>query len=180
MTIHTQTNEKTKFTRMCISEAVIALLETQPFEKIKISQVVKRAGVARMTFYKYYDSLYSALTDYLDIIISEYIEESSAVQDRMTYMSYEHILYSLQFFDRYATFFITLEKNNLHSIMLDGINLFMEQHVQTRRALSVYELYAYAGGLLNSFLKWEMSGKADSAGSIAQVIYHLYNYIPIN
>ena len=69
MIVKTSQNYKTKFTRMCISEAIIELLETTPFEKLKVSAIVKRAGVARMTFYKYYDSPFAALNDYLDIIV---------------------------------------------------------------------------------------------------------------
>ena len=40
----------------------------------------------------------------------------------------------------------------------------------------MYELYAYAGGLLNSFLKWEENGKRESAHSVALMIYRLFNH----
>ncbi len=85
-------------------------------------------------------------------------------------MQYEHILYSLEFFDRYAAFFLILYKKNLYSIMINGVNQFMEEHIQTRKKLSVYELYSYAGGLLNTFLKWEAGGKKESAEEIARGI----------
>ena len=39
----------------------------------------------------------------------------------------------------------------------------------------MYELYAYAGALLNSFLKWEEDGKKESAHNVAQMIYRLFN-----
>ena len=64
--------EKTKFTRMCITEAIISLMKNTEFSKIRISAVVKKAGVSRMTFYNYDDSLYSALTDSLNILINQY------------------------------------------------------------------------------------------------------------
>jgi len=175
MIIRTDINQKTAFTRKCIAEAIIALLEDTTYDKLKVSAIVKKAGVARMTFYKYYDSPYAALTDYLDIIISEYMDCSGAKEDENYYMNYDHILYSLTFFDKYAKFFMVLAKNNLHAIMLDGINRFMMEHIQTRKRLSVYKMYSYAGGLLNTFLKWEEEGKKDTAEDIAQMMYHLYN-----
>lgn len=168
-------NKKTEFTRMCIAEAIVSLLETTEYSKLKVSQIIKKAGVARMTFYKYYDSPYSALTDYLRIIIGEYIESSKAKLESQAYMEYEHILFSLRFFDRYANYFLTLAKYKLHGIMLDGINRFMTEYIQPAKKLSVYELYSYAGGLLNSFLKWEEEGKKDSAEEIAQTMYAMYN-----
>lgn len=175
MQVTTSSNPKTEFTRKCISEAILSLLDTTPFHKLKVTDIIKRAGVARMTFYKYYDTPYAALTDYLSIIISEYIAEGSSRQSRETYMEYGHILYSLNFFDRYASFFLTLSKYKLHSIMLDGINGFMLENIKTNSKLSVYELYAYAGGLLNTFLKWEEGGKKEPVEGIAERIFQLYH-----
>lgn len=174
MKVTVSQNPKTKFMRMCIAEAILALLETTDFAKLKISDIVRKAGVARMSFYKYYDSPYAALTDYLQIIISEYMQESPKEQERNTYLEYSHILYSLNFFDRYADFFLILSKNKLHSILLDGINGFMEENIRTAKQLSVYEMYSYAGGLLNTFLKWEEGGKQEAAEEVAQTIYRLY------
>lgn len=175
MIIRTKVNPKTAFTRKCIAEAIVELLEETSYDKLKVSAIVKRAGVARMTFYKYYDSPYAALTDYLNIIISEYLESSGAKDATDYYMKYEHILYALTFFDKYAKFFMVLAKNNMHTIMLDGINQFMMEHIQPSTKLSVYKMYSYAGGLLNTFLKWEETGKKDAAEDIAQMMYHLYN-----
>ena len=175
MIVNSDNNPKTKFTRMCISEAILALLETTEFPRLKVSDIVKRAGVARASFYKYYDSPYAALTDYLGIIIAEYMQENQAHQERSRYLERDHILFSLQFFDRYANFFLTLSRHKLHGIMLDGINSFMTENIHTAKRLSVYELYSYAGSLLNSFLKWEEGGKADSAEEVADTIYHLYS-----
>ena len=176
MIINSGLNQKTKFTRACIGEAILALMETTEFAKLKVSDVVKKAGVARASFYKYYESLYDALTDYLQIIIGEYVEDHPEKQKRENYMERDHILYSLIFFDRYADCFLTLAKNGLHGIMLEGVNRVMEENVQTSKKLSVYELYSYAGGLLNTFLKWEQEGKKDSAEEVADMLYDLYSY----
>ena len=41
---------------MCIGEAVFALMDKKAYSAIKISDIVKKAGVSRMTFYHYYES----------------------------------------------------------------------------------------------------------------------------
>ncbi|MCQ2507731.1 MAG: TetR/AcrR family transcriptional regulator [Dorea sp.] len=167
-------NHKTRFTRKCIAEAIVILLQGTPFEKLRVSAIIKKAGISRMTFYKYYDSPKAALIDYLQIMISEYVEEDQYEHTREVYRSYEHILYSIQFFDRYANFFLTLSRNGLHYILLDGINQFMTSHVEIRDAITIYEIYAYAGGLLNTFLLWEESEKRDSAEEVAKHLFALY------
>lgn len=175
MKVTLNNNKKTIFTRKCISEAILALLEKDSLAHLKISAIVQKAGVSRMTFYHYYDSPTAALKDYLQIIVYEYLENSENAQNRIQYLEYQHILYSLNFFDQYSRFFLTLSQNNLQGILLDGINRFMEEHIQTEGRLSIYQIYAYAGGLLNTFLKWEESGKKERAEAIAETIFQLYH-----
>lgn len=170
----TTINKKTIFTRMCIAEAIIDLLEKNELDKLKISDIVKKAGVARMTFYKYYDSPISALTDYLNMIIHEYICESNNSADIGEYLKQSHIEYSLLFFDKYSKYFLTLAKHGLHSILLNGINRFMTENVHFSNKLSIYEMYCYSGGLLNTFLKWEENGKREKASDVAATVYKLY------
>ncbi len=167
-------NHKTKFTRMCIAEAILELMDKTEFDKIRVSAIVKRAGVARMSFYKHYTCPKDALADYMKIIISEYLEETESPDSQAVYMSYEHILYSLKFYDRYRDFFLKLYKNGMYSLLIDSINSFMVENVSLVERLSRYELYAYSGGLLNAFIQWEYGGKTDSAEDVASKIYELY------
>lgn len=176
MIINSGLNQKTKFIRTCIGEAIIVLMADMEFTKLKVSDIVKKAGVARASFYKYYESPYAALRDYIAIIIGECVENDEGAQDRDTYMEREHILYTLNYFDQYAECFLTLAKQGLHGIMLDSINYFMEKNIETEISTSMYELYSYAGGLLNTFLKWEEGGKQDSAEEVADMLYDLYSY----
>ncbi len=53
--------EKTRFTRMCIGEAIVELMKTNPLKQLHISAIVHKAGVSRMTFYKHYISIQAAL-----------------------------------------------------------------------------------------------------------------------
>jgi len=159
---------------MCIAEAILELMDKTEFDKIRVSAIVKRAGVARMSFYKYYTCPKDALVDYMKIIISEYLEETDTPESQTIYMSYEHILYSLKFYDRYSNFFLKLYNSGMYSLLIDSINSFMVENVSLYERLSRYELYAYAGGLLNAFIQWEDAGKTDSAEDVAHKIHELY------
>jgi len=98
MKIELQRQNKSKFTRMCIGEAIIILMKTTEYEKLKVSAIVKKAGVSRMSYYRYYETPREALEDYLKILVEEYIQASRAVQERTTWFEYGHILFSLRFF----------------------------------------------------------------------------------
>ena len=66
-------NSRTFATRMAIGDAILDELEEKEFSKIKVFDVIRRAKVSRMSFYRYYENLYDALCDYLNIIVNGYI-----------------------------------------------------------------------------------------------------------
>ncbi len=129
-----------------------------------------------MTFYRYYNSLYEALCDYLSIIVMGYMIEGGTGDDPVVFMGLEHIEFSLNYFDCYSRYFILLKNHGLNSIMIDAVNDFMMKNIFPKKQIHIYEIYAYAGALLNSFLKWEEDGKKESAHDVALMIYRLFNH----
>jgi AcrR family transcriptional regulator len=155
---------------MCIGESIIELMQTTELSKLKVSSVVRKAGVSRMTFYHYYDSIIDALNDYMHEIILEYLDACKRLPDLGYFLEYPHLLFALKFFDQYAAFFQTLADNGLHSILINAINQFMVKQLGSSTRYSIYELYYYAGGLLNIFLEWERNGKQETAEDLAHII----------
>ena len=176
MKIKATLNKRTVATRMAIGNAILDELEKQEFSSIRVMDVVRTSGVSRMTFYRYYENLYDALCDYLDIIVSGYMIEGGEVDDPGVYMRLEHIEFSLNYFDRYSRYFLVLNRHGLYTVMIDAVNEYMMKNILPQKKLHMYELYAYAGGLLNSFLKWEEDGKKESAHNVALMIYRLFNH----
>ena len=118
---------------------------------------------------------YDALTDYLNIIIIEYIDACKNNSKNGSFRDSGSILFALNFFDRYREFFLTLSGHGLHSILIKGINDFMSKYYVKGKNYSSYSLYCYAGGLLNVFLKWEEEGCSQPAEEVAKTLYELYN-----
>lgn len=170
--------ERNRFTRMCIGEAAISLMKKTDFEKIKISDIVKKAGVSRMTYYNYYASKEDVLNDYLDEIISEYMQKCMENPAMRKLHEYEYVLFTLKFFDRYAEFLMALSEAGFYSIILKALNKFMLQEFMEEYKGSVYELYYYAGALLNTFIKWEENGKDITAEELAKTIVSFEYDVP--
>ena len=177
MKIKRELNSRTVKTRMAIGDAILDELgENREFSQIKVSDVIRRANVSRMSFYRYYENLYDALCDYLNIVVNGYMIEGGEKDDPTVFMELEHIEFSLNYFDRYARYFLTLNSHGLYAVLIDAVNEYMVKNILPQKKLHMYELYAYAGGLLNSFLKWEEDGKRESAHSVALMIYRLFNH----
>lgn len=162
--------ERTRFTRKCIGEGILELMSTTEFHKIKVSDVARRTGVSRMTFYHYYGTVTEALQDYLSEMISLYLTERNRRLPSERPHQYGQILFALHFFDGYADFFLKLNKAGPYSVILCAVNRFMLDNFAEGHRESPYGLYFYAGGLLNTFLKWEENGKQETAGEVAELI----------
>lgn len=169
--------KRNRFTRQCIGESVIALMQTKDFQDITISDIVKKAGVSRMTFYHYFDTKTDALNNYIHEIIESYIEECSRTLGIESFYDKAHIRHALLFFDKHAEFFITLANANLHGLMINAINNYMQKLIAPVYPHSVYELYYYGGALLNVFLSWELSGKKEPVDEIVEIIWRCCNTI---
>lgn len=168
-------SQKSRFNRMCIAEAIIELMKTEELKKIKISSVVKKAGVSRTTFYKYFNSLEEVLDDYMNEIVAEYNVERAKNAEIKSLYDYKNILLTIYFFDQYADFFKTVTKQGFYSLLIDAINSFMTKNIYFDKN-DLYELYCYSGGLLNIFIKWEQDGKKEKPEEIAQIVYDLFHH----
>ena len=166
---HTKT-DRNRFTRMCIGEAFVDLLKHEPFSSVRISDIVTRAGISRMTYYHYYHSKSEVLSDYLQEIVKAYIFETTQKKDIGTFHEYTHILHCLHFFQQYTDFFLTLVHAGLYSIIIDAINEYMMTQVYPDYHGSVYELYYYSGAILNLFIQWNLQDKPETPEELAKTI----------
>ena len=176
MKIKTELNSRTVPTRMAIGNGILDELEKKELSDIRVTDVIQNAKVSRMSFYRYYENLYDALCDYLDIVVTGYMIEGGELNDPGVFMRPEHIEFSLNYFDRYARYFLILNRSGLYTILIDAVNEYMMKNILPQKKLHMYELYAYAGGLLNAFLKWEEDGKRESAHTVALMIYRLFSH----
>ena len=60
--------QRNRFTRMCMGDALVNIMQQKAYDKISVSDIVKKAGVSRMTYYNYYETK--------DELVKDYIEEN--------------------------------------------------------------------------------------------------------
>lgn len=154
---------------MCIGESIFILMDKKEYEKIKISDIVKTAGVSRMTFYHYYETKEDALSDYFHEIVAGYIRECRT-EKIGRFHDRSIIVHALKYFDQYEIFISKLVQAKLQYILWNAMNDYMSRRIMPKYKIPEYELYFYGGALLNVFLKWQQDGKKESAEEIAQTI----------
>lgn len=70
------TSENIELTKSYIAEALFALMEQMPFEKISISDIAKKAGVGRATFYRHFKTKEDVVRDYFAAETKEFLKAS--------------------------------------------------------------------------------------------------------
>ncbi|MDY5023128.1 MAG: TetR/AcrR family transcriptional regulator [Blautia sp.] len=165
--------KRSLFTRQCIGDALLALMEEMPYEQISISDICKKAGISRMTFYHYFYTKADAVNDYIYEIFEAYSSLVSHPASIQLLFEYDHIHQAILFFDQYAAFVLTLCKTGQYRLVSEAVNTYFIERVMPLYTGSVYDLFFYSGAMLNIFIKWEENGKKESPEELAGIIKRL-------
>ena len=65
------------YTATLMNQALIALLEKKDIEFITVTEITKKAGVNRSTFYLHYDNIYELLEETIENINKEFVDSFS-------------------------------------------------------------------------------------------------------
>lgn len=158
----------------CLAEALITMMQTENIENIHIKDLVQKAGVSRMSYYRYFSSKKEILTYYMDYILKEY-EHTVEKNAKHFFQSYDHISESLIFFRNYKDFALCLERSHLSYILMDSLNAYIErqQGFDAEKAVRSYPFYYYAGALYNIYMQWIKTDTKETPEKLATIIYQL-------
>ena len=161
-----------EFTRDCLMDALLQLMQKQDYNSISITDLTSRAGVSRMSYYRHYKSKDDILIDYMYRIVREYAAEFSGSSFLSDFQSYEHILYSLKYLKKYKDYVLCLKKANRAEILLKGLDMYMLSVTGSEQgtALDKYQLYYYSGALYNLYMHWIGDGMEEKPETIAALI----------
>lgn len=167
------THPNNQFVKECIMEALLQLMQTHEYDAITITDITQRAGVSRMSYYRNYGSKDEILMDYMYQIIREYAKELDVSNIRNGFQTYDHILYSLKYLQKYKEYVLCLLKANRSQIILHGLDRYMLTITGSseKSFFEKCELYYYSGALYNIFMHWVQDGMTEDIETIARVIY---------
>ena len=159
-----------------ITDALFELLKTRELSKITVTELIKKAGVCRASFYRNF---------YLtEDVIRQYGSDMYAQINRTIPLTpggiYEHILAVNTYLYTQRERLALIEKRGLYHLMEDPI---MEQCVYQLQRLGVwtnhYQAEFYAGAVTHMLRVWARSSFAESPAEITRIIYSLLNREPM-
>ena len=128
-----------------IAQSLISFLKDKDIDNISITDIVKKAGVSRMTYYRYFSSKIDVLESYLDIVFKDYI--LTLDKAKLT----------------------PLILNKMTSFLNDKFCKNTESNIDT-----IYIAY-YAGGIFNIYINWLKKEIIATEEELAEKIHNITN-----
>lgn len=156
----------------CIVSALLQLIYEKPLTTITVSELTKRAGVSRMTFYRNYSSKEAIFSSHLEEILEMYWKESEEQKQTGTYYDRRHTLHCFEYLYKHRDFFEGLIYCGFGMLFLDVLTSYILKKWGENN--DKYILVAFTGSLYNLFNLWSSNKYKDSLEDMASKIEKIY------
>jgi len=156
--------------KILIIKSLLSYMKYRHFSDIKITEIVKKAGVSRKTFYRHFTSKENIIEIQFDIIYEEYISNTKFID------SYEEAIEL--YFKTMCNHIDFLKLINIHHLSNIAIRK-SEDYLSTlnqnprfktlNKPITAYCETFIATGLWHMFCKWLNSGRKESTQEIAAI-----------
>lgn len=175
---HKNDDLRSKKSKEWIYEALCQLIETKPYFQITITELIKRAGVGRSTFYRNYDIIDDVLIEKLDSIFEDFYKHIFDNQFIQQFeLSSQLFIPVFNFWKKDSQILETIIKaDRLHILntrFLKSINFVITKFnlFSTLNESDLQYATVIISGIVQSVLvKWVNDGKNISAEKLTQII----------
>ena len=157
--------ESNRMTRECLQTALIALMGQKPFEKITISELVRRSGVSRTAFYRNYETKEDILNELSDVffdVIAKSFSTGRFYNDRRGwYYDFFHIIKK-----NAPIFRLMLQAHMLNTSIFSTYTMFKKLD-PFEETFAHYNFLAWEGALSTITVHWFEDGMKESIDFMA-------------
>lgn len=160
-----------------LTTALMQLLEKNPYQTITISQVVRRAGVSRMAFYRNFDSLDDVLYEYFSPLIEarfadviQRVSPAEKLKSLETYFQDFSKTLELSATQGYESIIRQIFNENMYHFYT-SLSLFDELKEPEKH----YYIKFMSDGVYSIWREWLANGQKESLDMIHQLLATLQN-----
>lgn len=167
-------NKSNYFTKQCIITALFNILKTKDLERITISEVVSKAGVSRMGFYRNYTSKEDVIEKYILAIFLDTLEEVK--KSRTLHFDIKHIIKTtLTHFQKHSEYIKLLlarkQEMLLHACYEKAFYFLYNQKKNSR--IREYSTRMFIGEIFNLEIAWIKNGMVETPEQMAKIYYRV-------
>jgi len=159
-----------------ITDALFELLKTKELAQITVTELIRKAGVCRASFYRHFYLTEDVIRQYGTSMYEEINHKIPLTRDGI----YEHILA--------VTAYLYTERERLGLIERRGLYYLLEGSIvqqcvfQLQRLdvwSNLYQAEFYAGAVTHLLQVWARNSFVESPEEISRIIYTLLNHEPL-
>lgn len=156
-------------TERAIIDALYDLMEEKELSDISITELIEKAGVARTTYYRNYESKVDVLRKSIRIHLENFAKEYPAQSINDLY-SPEYIENIMLYASRYKRMFLILEKSGTAYLYLSELNNYLvnESGWELTPEQKI-RMYSYAGAEFNLIFNCLFKSEIDEKITIDQI-----------
>lgn len=165
--------EQRQLSQESLQLALFALMKTQTFASITISELCKKAGISRMAFYRNYDSKEAVVVDYFKNYVQPFYQHLSAQEHKdpmaITWAYFDYV-------DQHTELFEVLIKSGAENILVQEFTQFVSQfYLDNVRTIPFTGDYAFfwnsfiSAGLYNMTIEWIKHDKKTSIELLTEI-----------
>lgn len=163
-------------------KALVLLLEQKPYDKISITEIAKRAGVSRMSYYRNYSSKDEIITKFWEKKFADNLEKMLQKNNNRLYDFvcdyFSKNRYSSKVWERFH-FWQHISDSTVVKVLIDQMNHFLYnifsqvEFLELKWPLSDYEVAFLAGGLSSLSRSWGMDSFQKTPEKMAEIFCQL-------
>lgn len=169
--------------RRLIRAALLELLQEKKFEKITVTDIVKRADINRSTFYAHYPDVMGLLEELMEdtvnrsidlvsgIDMRQFLEEPMPVLEKLIAIGEENMeIYKMLGNSDFAMRQVERMKNVLVENTAGAVNI--PEHIRKSGTFHIH-MHFFIGGILNVYQQWILGGLDSSPDEIMKHLAEL-------
>lgn len=167
--------KKRNNTKNLISLALYTLMKKRDYDEISVKDICERAGVSRMSFYRYYRMKDDIFINYCDERFEEFYSRVNSIKD-LTINDFT--LKMFQFIDEYKRQIKVLFQAHREFMLLDQLNSYSKYIISNLKSDYFKEqknnpIFAYfmSGGLFNVIVYWMNASKPLTPEQMNEMLY---------
>lgn len=148
-----------------LSDALILLMKKKKYSSITIQDIVDKAGLSRMAYYRNFTSKDDIIKYYLQSITDNFLEESKLIYDPNNFNQYIMILFNHLLLHKDLGFI--LKESNLIYYIKDIFDKIFSN--KSKNIKEQYNYYFISGGLYNIYYYWLINDCKESPEKLADM-----------
>lgn len=170
------TGKKAK-SKQLVQLAVYQLLLKKDFDHISIKEICEKAGVSRMSFYRYYSTKEDVFIVFCDETFDNFFQQISHNQSLTMRDMLILFFTNLRKYHREIDMLKKAQRETILLVQFEQYASYVASKINIINNLSPFTIPFFAGGLFNVVMRWSNRNYIDTPEEMTDA---MMRYIPIN